>query len=346
MEYKKTVSLKIVRFLVLLFGFIFALLTLSDYYFSGEEEHFFVSVGLRSAALFITIVAFFMAGKFKNYSKTLLMITLAELSVFIIYLLNLHNQNTHDPSLQFISMMLLILAVFLIPNRWKNSMMAGSIMLIGYIIYCLFFQDPLISPSLVQRGIYLFICIVSCAIFVYGRESSERKHFAADKLLELTSITDRLTGIYNRGRFEYILGLWIKNMRHDPFCLLFFDIDDFRKLNDIHGHSAGDQILIGITEIVTANIRDSDIFARWGGEEFVVLFGEIPIERAKELAERILKAVGNKPYDNIGKVTVSIGVAQYKRGETITEFVNTADAKMYEAKQAGKNRVIADIPAT
>jgi len=345
MEYEKTASLTIVRFLVLLMGFVFAMFTLSDYYFSGEEDYFLVSVALRCTAFFISISVFFLAGKFRNFSRTLLMITLAEFLVFIIYLLNLHRQNSHDPSLQFMSMMIFILTVFLIPNRWKNSMLAGSTVLIVYIFYCLMFQDSSESPSLVQRGIYLFICLVSCAIFIYGRESSERKHFAAEKLLEFMSITDRLTGIYNRGRFEYILGLWIKNMRHDPFSLLLFDIDDFKKVNDTHGHSAGDQVLIGLSETVTASIRDDDVFARWGGEEFVILFGETPVERAKALAERILKTVGNKSFGNIGKVTVSIGVAQYNRGETITDFVNRADTKMYEAKQAGKNRVMAEIPA-
>ena len=158
------------------------------------------------------------------------------------------------------------------------------------------------------------------------------------------SITDRLTGIFNRGRFEYVLGLWIRNMRHDPFCLLLFDIDDFKKVNDRFGHNAGDQVLLGTASVVTANIRDDDIFARWGGEEFVVLFGGTPIERATELAERLRIAIGNNYCGDAGSVTVSIGVAQYRRTEPILDFINRADAMMYEAKKAGKNRVISEDP--
>jgi diguanylate cyclase (GGDEF)-like protein len=159
------------------------------------------------------------------------------------------------------------------------------------------------------------------------------------------SITDRLTGIYNRGRFEYILDLWIRNMRHDPFCLLLYDIDDFKKVNDHMGHAVGDQVLVETSKIISASIRDDDIFARWGGEEFVILFSGTKIERAAELAERLRKAVESNPCGEAGKITISIGVVEYRRGEpageTIPDFFKRVDAKMYEAKQSGKNRVVA-----
>jgi diguanylate cyclase (GGDEF)-like protein len=162
------------------------------------------------------------------------------------------------------------------------------------------------------------------------------------------TITDWLTGIYNRRRFEHILGLWIKNRRHDPFCLLLFDIDNFKKVNDTLGHNAGDEVLIKTAAAVSSKIRDDDIFARWGGEEFVVLFSRINIDMGIELAERLRKAVENNPCGDAGKVTVSIGVVQYHRGENnennenLEDFVMRADEKMYEAKKAGKNRVEAE----
>ena len=344
MDYEKKASLSIVKFLTLLMGFIFAMFALSDYYYSGAEHIFLISLSLRGLALFIAIVTFSVVGKFQRYDQTLLMITLAELTIFAIYLVNLYNLKASDPDLQFMSLMLFILAVFLIPNRWKNCLIAGSILLISYIVYGAIFEAPSSSPSLIQRSLYLLVCLVSCAFFLYGRESSERKHFAAEQLLEFMSITDRLTGIYNRGRFEYILGLWIKNMRHDPFCLVLYDIDNFKRVNDTFGHSAGDRVLVGTSEIVSANIRDDDIFARWGGEEFVILFGSTPLERAADLAERLRKAVENYSTADTEKVTVSIGVVQHRKGETITDLVNRADTKMYEAKQAGKNRVMSEDP--
>jgi len=354
MEYEKTTSLGLVRILILVMGFSFALFAVSDYYYYGKENEFFISLALRCTALIITVVSSFFAATIKRYNHTLLLITLTELAVFVIYLLSLYvsllfgyNQKINAPVIShFMAVLILILAVFLIPNHWKNCLFAGLFIIICYLIFCFVFLGHINSPSLPQQGLYLGTCLVSFAIFIYSRENSERKHFAAEKLLEFMTITDSLTGIYNRRRFEYILGLWIKNMRHDPFCLLLFDIDDFKKVNDTFGHKAGDEVLMKIAETVSSKIRDDDIFARWGGEEFVVLFKEIDIDMGKELAERLRKAVENNSFGEAGKITISIGVVQYHRGknnESLEDFVIRADEKMYEAKRAGKNRVVAEM---
>jgi len=104
----------------------------------------------------------------------------------------------------------------------------------------------------------------------------------------------------------------------------------------------GDLVLVGTTEAVSARIRDDDIFARWGGEEFVILFGETGVERAAELAERLRKAVEDNTCGEAGSITISIGVAEHRKGESITDLINRADGKMYEAKRAGKNQVVVD----
>ena len=342
MEHEKTTTLTITRILTLFMGVTFAAFIILDHYQHGTEASFTISLVLRASALCITILAFFLAGKFKRYDQTLLMITLTELSVFAIYLVILYNQTDTEPFRSFITVKLLILGTFLIPNKWKNCLIAACIMLISYIVFCALFIKPTTSPYLVQQGIYFGLCIIPCAIFIFGREGSERKHFASEQRLEFLSMTDRLTGIYNRSRFDYILNLWIKNMRHDPFCLLLFDIDKFKMVNDRFGHNVGDQVLVKMTEIVSANIRDNDIFARWGGEEFVVLFGNTSIKRATELAERLRKAVKAHSYGEAGQITISIGVAKYHRGETSLDLVDRADGKMYEAKKAGRDLVIAE----
>ena len=353
MEYEKATSLGLVRILLLVLGFSFASFAVSDYYYYGTANELFISLALRGAAIIITIVSSFLTASFKRFDHTLLLVTLTELAVFFVYLLNLYasalfasSQQTGSPAItHFMSILVLILAVFLIPNRWKNCLFTSLFILTFYLIFCSVFQGQDNSPSLFQQGLHLGICLVCCAIFIYGRANSERKHFAAEKLLELMSITDWLTGIYNRRRFEYVLSLWIKNMRHDPFCLLLFDIDDFKNVNDTLGHKAGDEVLVKIAETVSSKIRDDDIFARWGGEEFVVLFGGIDIGMGKELAERLRKAVENNPCGEAGKITISIGVVQYRRGEdgeSLENFVMRVDEKMYEAKRAGKNRVSAE----
>jgi len=351
MEYEKTTSLGIVRILILILGFSFALFIVSDYYYYGKESWFYFSLALRCTALIITVISFFLAASFKRYNRTLILITISELAVFVFYLLILYismfsASGRQAPAVSnFMSVLILILAVFLIPNRWKNCLFAGLFILAGYLIFCSVFLSHTDPPSILQQGLYLGICLVSCAIFIYGRENSERKHFASEKLLELITITDWLTGIHNRRHFERILNLWIKNRRHDPFCLIFFDIDNFKAVNDTYGHNIGDEVLVETAKIVSSKIRDDDIFARWGGEEFVILFRGVEIDMGKELAERLRKSVESNPCGEAGKVTISIGVVQYHRDseddESLENFINRADAKMYDAKRAGKNRVVA-----
>jgi len=345
MEYEKAASSKLARLMILFMGIIFSAFILSDfYYYYGSGRSIVLALILRFGALAIAIITFSIAGSFKKYTHTLIMVTLTELAVFSIYLINLYTLRADQLGLQFMTLTIFLLAVFLIPNLWKNSVITGIIILAGYVIYCTIFANPPEAPSLFQRGIYLGVILVACAIFLHSRESSRRTQFATEKHLEFISITDRLTGIYNRGRFEYILGLWIKNMRHDPFCLLLFDIDDFKRVNDRFGHSSGDHVLISTAEIITAHIRDNDIFARWGGEEFVLLFSNADLALAVELAERLRKAVQDNDCGEAGKVTISIGVAKYHRTESVLDFINRADGKMYEAKKAGKNCVFVEDP--
>ena len=342
MEYEKTASLNTSRFLLLVLGLAFATFAVSDFIYYRHRSVFIVSVGLRMAVLILTVAVMSLLGKFKRYNNALLLVSATELAIFVVYLFNLFILQGQEATLQFMSIMLLILAVFLIPNVWKNCLFNGIVIFLGYIIYSAVFLDPDASPTLVQRTIYLGICLLACAISIYGRERSRRSQFAAEKLLEFMSIVDKLTSIYNRARFEYVLNMWIKNMRHNPFCLILFDIDDFKKVNDRFGHPAGDQALVATSEVVTASIRDDDFFARWGGEEFVILFGKTGIVRAVELAERLRCAVEANPCGEAGHITVSIGVVQYRRGETLGMLVKRADDKMYEAKQAGKNRVVSE----
>ena len=341
MDYDKAASLNIVRVLMLIVGFIFALFIFSDLYFYRENPAFITALLLRAIGLIITIAVFCYVGKFKSYANALLIVTITQLTIFAIYMVNLHLLQATQIYLQFMTAMLFIMAIFLIPNVWKNSIIGGGVIFVGYMIFRVNSPSPVERSTFIMHGIYLIICLVCCAVFLFGRETSRRRQFAAERRMEHISITDSLTGIYNRNRFEHILAMWVKNVRRNPISLVLFDIDDFKTVNDRFGHTVGDRVLVGITEVISAHIRDEDMFARWGGEEFVILFSSTDIEKAKELAERLRRVVEITPFANVGKATISMGIAESRQGETITDFFSRADAKMYEAKRAGKNRVMA-----
>lgn len=159
--------------------------------------------------------------------------------------------------------------------------------------------------------------------------------------LEELATTDVLAGTFNRRKFNELILAEIERVRRygHPLSLLVVDIDHFKRINDTHGHEAGDEVLIVLAGLIRAGIRATDSLARWGGEEFVVLSPEVSVEEAAGLAERLRSAAGTYKYSFVGRVTASIGVAQHRVGETPDELFARADEALYRAKEGGRDRV-------
>lgn len=153
---------------------------------------------------------------------------------------------------------------------------------------------------------------------------------------------DPLTRLYNRRRFLELLERGIKNALHRNIDLsvIFFDIDHFKKINDTYGHNTGDEVLKGLSSLVSATIRHSDIFARWGGEEFLLLLESTSLENAARAAEKIRKAIMEHEFPDVKQVTCSFGVTSFHPADTGESFINRADTALYRAKESGRNRVI------
>lgn len=155
------------------------------------------------------------------------------------------------------------------------------------------------------------------------------------------SITDPLTGIYNRLHFNKVFdseqqrSLRIK----DKNALILFDIDHFKAVNDTYGHVNGDMVLKEIATVVKETIRTIDIFARWGGEEFIVLALNLEIEAATQLAERLRVAIEAYNFGVVGHLTCSFGVSIIKQEDTVTAATETVDKALYEAKETGRNKI-------
>lgn len=158
------------------------------------------------------------------------------------------------------------------------------------------------------------------------------------------AVTDTLTKIYNR----YFFNDALKNEIHrcnryaTSFSLCMFDIDCFKRVNDLYGHSVGDKVLITIAEVVGNNLRESDIFARTGGEEFMILFPQTAIEPAVEMAERIRKSIEAYPFETVGQMSISIGLVSYRSTEDVEEILRRVDVALYRAKNEGRNRVVVE----
>ena len=173
------------------------------------------------------------------------------------------------------------------------------------------------------------------------RDSAEEELKRVNAILENQATTDSLTGICNRRKFLELLQMKIQEARRYamPLALIFFDIDHFKTVNDTYGHEAGDHVLQELSSIVASMVRQTDIFARFGGEEFVVLVHKNDVRTGRELAEKIRLNVEQHNFPQIGTVTCSFGVAQFYPDDTAETFIKRADDAMYAAKQAGRNRV-------
>jgi len=177
-------------------------------------------------------------------------------------------------------------------------------------------------------------------------ELREKNHQLEDVLLkvEQLAITDPLTKLFNRRRFEAALENEFKRtMRYgSPNSCLMIDIDHFKRINDAYGHHVGDIVLKETGTVIKDCIREIDTVARWGGEEFIVLLPETKKEEASKVASRMLKVMAGHSFSQITqKMTVSIGLAGVPDPsiDTAEKLIQTADLALYEAKSKGRNRV-------
>jgi len=153
---------------------------------------------------------------------------------------------------------------------------------------------------------------------------------------------DSLTGIYNRSYyFEKIANEIEQSKRYKTtFCIILFDIDHFKKFNDTYGHLVGDEVLVKLSETVKLNTRSSDTFARWGGEEFIVLLEQTTVDRAELIAEYFRKLIENIKLEGIDQITSSFGVTQFQKDDDDKAILKRADDALYMAKNAGRNTVV------
>lgn len=193
----------------------------------------------------------------------------------------------------------------------------------------------------VSRIILLGVATVLAAAVVVRAQSLRR-----------LSAIDRLTGVYNRGYFDERLAAELsRSRRHDePLALVMLDVDHFKKFNDNHGHAAGDAALRAVSTLVRHSVRRSDLVARYGGEEFVMVMPATSAEQAMEKLQTMRQAIAElkirlPKQQTTANLTISAGIAVFPAdGVTADELLDQADARLFEAKEAGRNRVFGPPP--
>ena len=170
-----------------------------------------------------------------------------------------------------------------------------------------------------------------------GEENDQLKE--ENRKLDSLSMTDMLTGLMNRRAIEpsIINAMHRCNRFQTPVSLLILDLDHFKRINDSYGHDFGDRVLKQVARTITGICRKTDFFARWGGEEFLILASDTTGDNALILAEKIREKIASSTRKELADVTVSIGISSFRSGENFKTWFNRADEALYHAKDSGRN---------
>jgi diguanylate cyclase (GGDEF)-like protein/PAS domain S-box-containing protein len=167
------------------------------------------------------------------------------------------------------------------------------------------------------------------------------QQIATEQKLQHLATTDGLTGIANRRQIEVLMQHAIARAHRygEPLSLLLIDLDNFKAINDCHGHQGGDQVLINFCKVILRQLRRSDAFGRWGGEEFLLLLPQTGRDAAVQLAHKLCRSIASTPLAPAGTVTASFGVAEHHREESSDAWLRRVDEALYAAKAGGRNGV-------
>jgi len=152
---------------------------------------------------------------------------------------------------------------------------------------------------------------------------------------------DSLTKIYNRKKFQSSIKskmLFVEK----SLVLIMIDIDYFKQVNDTHGHLVGDDTLKSMASLIKKHIRETDLFARWGGEEFILSL-DVDMDKGLEITETLRAHIENEKFEKVEHLTCSFGITQFKDGDILEDMIKRADDALYEAKQTGRNRICQEI---
>lgn len=202
---------------------------------------------------------------------------------------------------------------------------------------------PLTEPGTGEQFVCLLIEDATDA-YVYQSQLQQSNL----QLLQVNRL-DGLTGVLNRNYWQQQLEVEVQRAGRyqHPLSLLFFDLDKFKRLNDDYGHQAGDIVLIEVAKLIGSLLRETDLFGRYGGEEFAIILPDTPLQGAIEVAKRICRRVAATPIEYQQQqlmTSVSVGVSQFSTAVTADELIQHADLALYQAKRNGRNQVVTYYP--
>ncbi len=252
----------------------------------------------------------------------------------------------YDGTAGMIAVLGMFLIVILYRGRGRLLLVLGNILL--WLIVCTvqYLYPHLVVPHGAEQAKYMDYMVALALTFggvallgTYFRNAYELEQERIKRLVD----RDPLTAIYNR---RFLMGyledkIETSGKKGESLAVFMLDLDDFKRINDDFGHSFGDTVLTTFADIVQGCLRKTDVLARYGGEEFIIALDTIDIDDGKRIAEKIRSAVEKVDFGNHVHITISIGLAKARPGESVDDLIVRVDSYLYKAKKNGKNQVFA-----
>lgn len=331
-------SLKYIKPMVFLLGILFFLFIIPDY-FSLKNTYAFIKIFyIRIITVFSIAIFYFILDNIKEHYKLISWLTIYEIVISFSFLFTYYLYPSANFIIHDLGLITIILVIYLVTNKLINMFFVSVTISLGFFILSLFSIKDIKFSEFCAVIVYTSLVIIISTISKYRSNYFERMQYVSNCQLLISSITDPLTGVYNRLKFDLELDKWISYSKINKLdiSLVSFDFDDFKKINDTFGHQVGDNVLIDYTRIIKNMIRSEDIISRCGGDEFSIMLPGTSLEDAIKLVDRIIKEL-NDTCGEAGRITCSFGIASLKQDEDKISLLKRADIKLYEAKAAGKN---------
>ena len=338
---------KVVGPVALVFGAIYMMFLMGDYLAIENPSSFLMILLIRSLFLSTSVILYLAVKKIRNYTKLACLITAYEFLAILGFFIIIYYYESLS-LLLFFSVMAMTLAIYITPNKVMYTQIISVFLSLSFFTFYAKRIEGIDSTGFLKIAAYHLIILCYCNIGAYVTNYYKRKQFADARELLRVSTTDPLTGIYNRAKFNGELNQWVEycNANESDLSLVIFDIDDFKRVNDSYGHLVGDSIIQNITSAIKKAIRNTDVFARWGGDEFVILLPGTDTHQALEMMDRMRVCVQNSQYHKEANVTCSFGLAALRKNESAEALLQRADQLLYDAKGCGKNMVICESDTT
>lgn len=228
-------------------------------------------------------------------------------------------------------------------KRWVNNVIGIMVVSELALLYALLPGKTELRPFAGHEDLsFIFITVLTAIPLMFVLLRMKSIQIKQRKKLQNQIHKDELTNLYNRGFLYELLGYELEMMKQarSPFCLCFADIDHFKKVNDSFGHQIGDEVLVGIADVLTKSLRKSDVICRWGGEEFVIVLPRCPIETAPSVINKVVKTLKETQLSSEKlNITMSFGIVSLNNDEPLEHILKRADDLLYLAKSKGRNRI-------